>query len=326
KLQALFGGRLEFRLSDPFDSQIGRKKAEELPRDVPGRALLSDENTAQIALPRLDGRADADDLSGEGVRDLVRRIAERWPSRRVPTVRTLPDRVGLDELLHGHRGADLVLGMGERDLAPVTLSLDDEPHLLVYGDPQTGKSTLLRALLRQIASRPPEEVGIVLVDYRRAHLGLVGEKHLLAYCTGPQHTQAAATELANSIRKRLPGPDVTPRQLRERSWWKGLEIFVVVDDMDIVAGRTSPLSPLAELLPQGRDIGFHLIAARRTGGASRAVFEPVLQGLGDMSTPGVLFSGDRSEGRLANGIASRRLPQGRAPLANRGRPPEHAQA
>ncbi len=327
KLQALFGGRLEFRLSDPFDSQIGRKKAEELPRDVPGRALLSDENTAQIALPRLDGRADADDLSGEGVRDLVRRIAERWPSRRVPTVRTLPDRVGLDELLHGHRGADLVLGMGERDLAPVTLSLDDEPHLLVYGDPQTGKSTLLRALLRQIASRPPEEVGIVLVDYRRAHLGLVGEKHLLAYCTGPQHTQAAATELANSIRKRLPGPDVTPRQLRERSWWKGLEIFVVVDDLDLVSNRSgSPLAPLVEFLPQGRDLGLHLIVARRTGGAARAMYEPLLQTLSDTAVPAMLFSGDRMEGRLANGVASRRLPPGRALLARRGRSPEQVQA
>ncbi|WP_026120509.1 type VII secretion protein EccCa [Nocardiopsis potens] len=328
RLQALFGGRLEFRLTDAFDSGIDRKLSEELPKETPGRALLPEENTAHIALPRLDGTAGDTDLS-DGVRDLVDRLRERWKQGEVQQVRTLPARVDLDGLLSSTKPArrrkKLVMGVAESDLGPASMEFDEDPHLVVYGDPQTGKSTLLRALLRQVAARPAAEVGIVLVDYRRAHLGLVDEEHLLAYCTSADHTKAVAADLARSLKERLPGPDVTPRQLRERSWWKGLEIFVVVDDMDIVAGRTSPLSPLAELLPQGRDIGFHLIAARRTGGASRAVFEPVLQGLGDMSTPGVLFSGDRSEGRLANGIASRRLPQGRALLAKRGRPPEQIQ-
>ncbi|WP_393916392.1 type VII secretion protein EccCa [Halostreptopolyspora alba] len=324
KLQALFGGRVEFRLTDTFDSGIGRKLNEELPKETPGRALLADENMAHIALPRLDGVAGDEDL-GAGVRDLVRQVGQRWTQKPVQRVRTLPDTVGLDELVRAHSGPGLVMGMAERDLAPAAMLPDEDPHLVVFGDPQTGKSTLLRGLLRQLTQRPAEEVGIVLVDYRRAHLGLVGESHLLAYCTGTQHTKAIATDLANSLGERLPGPDVTPQQLRERSWWSGLEIFVVVDDMDLIAGRSSPLSPLAEFLPQGRDIGLHVVAARRTGGAGRAMFEPVLQALGDMASPGVLFSGERSEGRLANGVASRQLPQGRALLARRGRQPEQIQ-
>ncbi len=333
RLQALFGGRIEFRLTDAFDSGIDRKLAEELPKEVQGRALLADENTAHIALPRVDGTDDDADLA-DGVRDLVSQAAKRWKQGPVQQVRTLPDRVDLAELApkpRKRRGRarahdkSLVMGVAERDLEPARMMFDEDPHLVVFGDPQTGKSTLLRALLRQIAERPAAEVGIVLVDYRRAHLGLVGEEHLLAYCTSPDQTKAVAADLAGSLRDRLPGPDVTPKQLRERSWWKGLEIFVVVDDMDLVAGRNSPLSALAELLPQGRDIGFHMVTSRRTGGTSRAMFEPVLQALGDMSTPGVLFSGDRAEGRLANGVASRQLPQGRALLARRGRPPEQVQ-
>ncbi|WP_239648869.1 type VII secretion protein EccCa [Nocardiopsis chromatogenes] len=333
RLQALFGGRIELRLTDPFDSGIDRKLAEELPKDVPGRALLADENTAHIALPRIDGTADDADLA-EGVRDLVARASSRWTQGPVQQVRTLPDRVALDELLpkpRKRRGRvqpqdkSLVMGVAERDLEPARMMFDEDPHLVVFGDPQTGKSALLRALLRQVAARPASEVGIVLVDYRRAHLGLVGEEHLLAYCTSPDRTKAVAADLAGSLRERLPGADVTPKQLRERSWWKGLELFVVVDDMDLVAGRNSPLAALAEFLPQGRDIGFHMVTARRTGGTSRAMFEPVLQALGDMSTPGMLFSGDRAEGRLANGVVSRQLPQGRALLARRGRPPEQVQ-
>ncbi|WP_246422422.1 type VII secretion protein EccCa [Nocardiopsis mwathae] len=326
KLAAFFGGRIELRLTDPFDSGIGRKIAEEIPKDVPGRALLSDENMAHIALPRVDGVADDTDL-GEGVRDLVARVGERWTERAVQQVRTLPDRVELDELTGMHDGPELILGMAERTLEPALLSLAEEPHLMVFGDPQTGKSTLLRGLLRQLTRRPPEEVGIVLVDFKRAHLDVVGEEHMLAYCTEPQFTQQIATQLAGSVKERLPGPDITPQQLRERSWWKGLELFVVVDDLDLISNRQgNPLAPLAQYIPQGADLGLHLIVARRTGGAGRALFEPIPQALTDAATTGVLFSGDRMEGRLANGVASRPLPQGRALLARRGQRPEQLQA
>jgi S-DNA-T family DNA segregation ATPase FtsK/SpoIIIE len=41
-----------------------------------------------------------------------------------------------------------------------------------------------------------------------------------------------------------------------------------------------------------------------------------------MSSPGILFSGDRLEGRLINGTASRQLPVGRALLSRRGQNPD----
>ncbi|ASU86220.1 type VII secretion protein EccC [Nocardiopsis gilva YIM 90087] len=324
KLQSLFGGRIELRLTDPFDSGIGRKVAEEIPKDVPGRVLLTNEHMAQIALPRLDGASNDQDL-GEGVRDTIRTIGRRWPHRPVPAVRVLPQHIALAEVLPQHTGNGLAMGLGERDLGPAVFSFREDPHLVVFGDPQTGKSTLLRALLRQLTARSPEEVGIVLVDFRRAHLGLVGDDHLLAYCTSPQHTQAVATELAGNVRERIPGPNVTPQQLRNRSWWEGLELFVVVDDMDLVAGRSNPLAPLVPFLTQGADLGLHLITARRTGGAARSMLEPVAQTLADMATPGMLFSGDRMEGRISNGVAPRRLPQGRALYTRRGVGPEQVQ-
>jgi S-DNA-T family DNA segregation ATPase FtsK/SpoIIIE len=93
----------------------------------------------------------------------------------------------------------------------------------------------------------------------------------------------------------------------------------VVDDYDLVATSSgNPLLPLTEYLAQSRDLGLHLVLARRTGGLSRAMFEPVIQRLNDISTPGFLFSGDRMEGRLVNGVASQRLPVGRALYAMRG--------
>ncbi|MFF8767059.1 type VII secretion protein EccCa [Nocardiopsis dassonvillei] len=329
RLQALFGGRFELRLSDPMDSGIGRKVAEALPKDTPGRGLTAEEHHTHVALPRVDAVASDEDVT-DGIRDLVKRIGERWPQKAVQGVKTLPSKVELSDLLKGRRApkgraAELVVGLAESTLAPVTTNLSRDPHLVVYGDPQTGKTTLLRGLVKQIVQRPPTEIGVVMVDFRRSHLELVPEDHLLAYCTSAEQTQAVAANLAGSLKQRLPGPDVTPKQLRERSWWKGLDLFIVVDDMDMLGARANPLAPLVPFIAQGSDLGLHIIAARRTGGSARAMFEPVLQALSDMATPGVLFSGDRMEGRLANGTASKQLPVGRAQLARRGQRPDLVQ-
>ena len=47
-------------------------------------------------------------------------------------------------------------------------------------------------------------------------------------------SEAGWNRLATYLRGRLPGPDVTPDQLRSRSWWTGAEVFVLVDDYDLV--------------------------------------------------------------------------------------------
>ena len=85
---------------------------------------------------------------------------------------------------------------------------------------------------------------------------------------------------------------MTPDQLRNRSWWTGAEVYVVVDDYDLVAtAQSSPVSSLQPLMAQARDVGLHIVVARRTGGASRALYEPVIQSLRDLAMPGVMLSG-----------------------------------
>lgn len=63
---------------------------------------------------------------------------------------------------------------------------------------------------------------------------------------------------------RLPGPDVTADQLRTRSWWRGPELFVLIDDYDLVAASadTNPLAPLLDYLSQSRDVGLHVVVTR----------------------------------------------------------------
>jgi DNA segregation ATPase FtsK/SpoIIIE, S-DNA-T family len=93
---------------------------------------------------------------------------------------------------------------------------------------------------------------------------------------------------------------------------------LLVDDHDLVAGATSnPLAGLADLLAMGRDIGFHLVLARRVGGFARGSFEPVVQRLRELGTPGLIMSGDPQEGPLLGGVKAVPLPPGRGHLVHR---------
>ena len=47
--------------------------------------------------------------------------------------------------------SDLVLlGVNEKALAPVGIDVAREPHLLIFGDGQSGKSNLLRTYMREV--------------------------------------------------------------------------------------------------------------------------------------------------------------------------------
>ncbi|MPZ27661.1 MAG: type VII secretion protein EccCa [Micromonosporaceae bacterium] len=321
RMQPSFNGRIELRLGDAFDSAFDRALQKRISKDTAGRGVVEGDLMFQAAVPRIDGQASYQDLT-PAQQELVTTVTRRWPRGRVPPVQVLPRSYPHHQLPPvDPASAGFPVGISDRDLQPAGIDLaGGDPHLLVYGDGETGKTNLLRVVLHGFCQRyRPEQLGIVLVDYRRSLLGVVPDDYLLAYGAGPEQTAAVAREVAGSVAQRRPGPDVTPAQLRDRSWWKGLEVLVVVDDYDLVStGSGNPLLPLAELLVQARDLGLHLVLARRTGGAARASLDPLVQRLGDVSTPGFLFSGDRMEGPLANGVASQRLPAGRALYAMRG--------
>ena len=149
-------------------------------------------------------------------------------------------------------------------------------------------------------TRTPNEAQLVIVDFRRSLLGEVPDPYLLDYLSSAAQATPRLADLAAYLENRIPGPDVTPEQLRHRSWWTGAEVFVVVDDYDLVATTTSsPVQALQPLLAQARDVGLHLALARRSGGASRALYEPVIQSLRDLAMPGLQLSGSPDEGALA---------------------------
>ncbi|MEV6095035.1 type VII secretion protein EccCa [Nocardia sp. NPDC051981] len=328
-LKDQIGTRIELRLGDPMDSDLGRKFAALVPMGRPGRGMTADGLHMLTALPRVDGDPDPATL-GTGVAHAVSSIIQLTPGRRAPAVRMLPDRLPRAELLRlaGDWPAEVdntqpclrfPLGINETGLAPAYLDLAASQHFVVIGDSECGKTTLLRALVQSIcASNTTDQARIIMGDYRRTMLGTVPQGYLAGYgTTAPQFTQNMA-DLAAYVTQRMPGPEVTPQQLKDRSWWRGPELYVVVDDYDLVAAAGgNPLHALVDHLAHARDLGFHLILARRSGGAGRAMYEATLNRLKELNSASLIMSCSRDEGTLFGDTRPALMPPGRGTYGTR---------
>ena len=317
-IRDLFGTRLELRLGDPYESEIDRRLAMNVPEGSPGRGITREGLHFLTALPRIDSQPSADSLA-DGVRKLAEDVAVAWPGEPAPRVRLLPDVLPAGALPGvTQTGTRIPIGIDESTLAPVLLDFGADAHFLVFGDTECGKSNLLRLIAEGVAERyTPDQARLIFIDYRRSLLDSAETEHRIGYAA----SSAAAGPLINDVREalaqRLPSPDLTPAQLRSRSWWQGSDLFLLVDDYDLVAGVTNPLLPIADLIPQARDIGLHLIVARSAGGAGRAMFDPVIQRIREMGSPGLIMSGSKDEGSLLGSVRPQAQPPGRGLFVER---------
>ncbi|GAA2210612.1 type VII secretion protein EccC [Nonomuraea monospora] len=319
-IRDLFGTRIELKLGDAYESEVNRKKSLAVPEGVPGRGLTRDGLHFLSALPRIDGVQDAEDLT-TGVQGLVTAVRDSWQGPPAKSVRLLPSVLPAASLpgpeQSGSRGR-IAIGVDEATLSPVFLDLDTDPHFVVLGDNESGKSNLLKVITENVAARyEPREAMMIFIDYRRSLLDTAVGDNRIGYAASAKAALDLVSDARNALLKRLPPADLTPEQLRARDWWKGSDLYIVVDDYDLVSGSNNPLMPLADLLPQARDIGLHLILSRAMGGSGRAMFEPLIQRLKDMATPAVILSGTKDEGFLFGNVRAQPLPPGRGFLVDR---------
>jgi type VII secretion protein EccCb len=214
-LRENLGGRLELRLNDPLESELGRSAAAGLP-ELPGRGLTQAGLQFQVALP---GPASA----------VLERAMPGQDGAAAPPLRLLPTLVreeGLSAVdqaaagpISGPAGragsgvpAGLPLGVEEHRLDTVWLDLfEGAPHLLVLGDGGCGKSSLLRRIARGLAALyPPEEVALLVMDLRRGLLDLASLPNLAGYACTPATVAQAVDHLHRELTERTPADSGLP--------------------------------------------------------------------------------------------------------------------
>ncbi|MEV7103016.1 type VII secretion protein EccCa [Streptomyces atroolivaceus] len=319
--QASFGTRVELCLNDPGESGIDRRLAGTLSPDVPGRVLTDGGLFAHTALPRTDGLADDTGLDAALDRT-ARTVRAAWSGDAAPPVHVLPP-VLEPHLLPGPAAEPrrVPIGLDQDALAPALLDLfDEDQHLLVLGDSECGKTTLLRTVADGLIDRYGEgELIFAVMDPRQGLRGAIPKEFDGGYAHNAKLCEGLAARIATELEKRLPDDTTPPEALEPGDQGTGPRIVVLVDDYDVLmADGHSPLAAFVPYIHAAPAIGLHFVLSRQVAGASWGMYEPLVHGLRESGATAVLMDGDHSEGRLFPGVYASRQPAGRGLLIRKG--------
>jgi DNA segregation ATPase FtsK/SpoIIIE, S-DNA-T family len=319
RVRDLMGTKFELRLGDPMESEVGTRKAAGVPHQA-GRGLTKSGHHFLGGLPRLDGYSATEDLTN-ATKAAVAEVATFWRGQRAPGVRMLPLTLPASRLPAPDGDMRVCLGWDEQRLQPVWHDFARTPHLLGFGDGETGKTNLLKLVIRAITTRyAPAQARIALGDASRELHKLVPQPYRIGYAVDTETLADLSANAAVSMTNRLPGQDITPERLEKRDWWQGPQLYMLIDDYDLLAAGGStggPMTPLVKLLGHAPHIGLHLVIMRSSSGALRAMMDPMLRRLWELGTPALLLSYPKEEGKFLGEAKPRTLPAGRAQLVTR---------
>jgi DNA segregation ATPase FtsK/SpoIIIE, S-DNA-T family len=315
----LLGTRFELRLGDPMESAVKAARAAAVPAQ-PGRGLTRTGHHFLVALPRLDGGAGTADLT-VATKSAAAEVEAYWTGRCAPAVRMLPTRLALRDLPAPEGNLRVCLGLDEKRLGPVWHDFARTPHLMVFGDSETGKTNALRLVANAITTRlDPSRARILLGDPDRNLLASIPPEFRVGFAADTQALVDLSGNTAVSMTRRLPTADLAPERLAAKDWWRGPDVYLLIDDYDLFVtgnGAGGPMVPLVRLLAASTHVGLHLVIARSTSGAMRSMMDPVLRRLWELGAPALLLSYPKEEGKFLGEAKPRTLPPGRAQLVTR---------
>jgi DNA segregation ATPase FtsK/SpoIIIE, S-DNA-T family len=319
------GLRLELKLHDAHDSNVRvvgalRRPAENVPADQPGRGLTMAAEHFLFATPPLDA---------------IGELNVRYRGITAPPVRLLPTDLRPDSVGALYQPRErIVIGQREEDLAPVSLDFAQHPLLMVFGDNRSGKTTLLRHIIRTIRDNTSHDQTAFTVIDRRLHLvdePLFGDNE---YTPNIDRITPAMLGLSALVEQRRPPAGLSREQL---SAWtvRGQTHYLIVDDVDQIPDTPAmsgpyvgqrPWTSLIGLLSEAGDLGLRVIVTARAAGSAHAVMTaPLLRRLNELSATTLMLSGNPQDSGKIRGQRFSRLPVGRAILLGDSDAPTYLQ-
>jgi DNA segregation ATPase FtsK/SpoIIIE, S-DNA-T family len=329
KLFNLVTERFTLKLSDSseYSTVVGRGVPADLSA-VPGRGYVRVGNTPlefQTALTFTPDESDPDGLAK--INKMCNRMkqlwGDRWMGEKPSTVTTLPLRISLENLMLTTsvpqvRRINAIMGIDDRTLEPALIDIERQgPHMVVIGQPFSGKTTTLRTMILSAATNySPDEVMLVLIDYSRklwkgTDCSLADLPHVVQTIDDLEQLD----EFFENLKVECEDFDTNPRRRK---------IMIIIDNYDAFTEESSRkkmtfFENLSALIRKYQTAGVCLVVAGSITITSasddlRKVFTAPNFGIALKSSDAV----NRLNGRFPRSLNDVELPMGRAFIVRSG--------
>ena len=304
-----------------------RKRLSDMPAAEPGRVIdlttgLYQRAAVPIADPITPSHVDKGldmydyNVSHSGaITAMCASLAQAAPVKAVP-IETVQRVISFTDFLGETQAVDGVyLGKDSGDLSLVPLPTPASGNRLftVLGELGSGRTNLLRTLMYSIVAheRTPQLAQFYVFDPNMNLLDV--RDNLQAFISGyvVNPTDEAGTtaieRLVSELSGRIPRDPstLTADMIRDRSWYSGRNIYIIMDDVERMRpspGGADPLAPIISLMGQTYNIGLTVISSVLASRWDSMMSDPFRKTLNDKSAPLMLMSASRDIGTGIPGV------------------------
>lgn len=238
---------LELTDTSEYNSVVG-KTGGLIPEAMPGRGLFREERVLefQTALPAV---ALENGTYVTAIRTLGEELSEKWGAVQVDSLAVMPDEICFGSVQAKNGG--YVLGLDTDKVQPVEVDLNAPHQLVISGLPQSGKTTLLRTLVKQMRMR--NDARVVLFADAAEYISCGDGLEILK---DGEETDLSLEELSGLLKERQEQKKAQPDQMFS-------PIYFVIDGYKQCFGEISQqsVSRLRALLLMGAGLGVSLVVA-----------------------------------------------------------------
>ncbi|MBN7488207.1 FtsK/SpoIIIE domain-containing protein [Mycobacteroides abscessus] len=351
KLEPSLPIKYELKLDDPAISRMARTLNEAIPAHIEGRGLVAEgygaarRSNNMVGSDRIEPRTAWDFLfAAPAIRDANNNVFTGPEACQVlnityaehkdaPELPKLPTKVA-ETSITAQEPPILSLGLRELDLGPQTWDPRERGHLYIVGNKDCGKTTLMRHIAHQLERHIQVNGDVVWIADKRRGLVMACPSAGKRYLT----SQAKFPEMYEEIRKivvprMIDEEDDEQEQIAARMAERGTRglggprVWLLIEngtDWAMDQQGNPPFAPIADLIAQGKDTGFHIVLSRQAdmdAMMGRGLQTPLI---GNGAT--TMFMSSSPDVQHPRKIKGQKLPAGRAMMIDIDTDPMMVQA